>query len=254
MSAGPLAPRGRRHDLGLGGVGRPVGGGTGHALGGEHRRARGRIDLGIVVQLDDLGRLEVGRGDLGEAHHEHRPDGEVRRDDAVALGERLLERGVVGLGEAGRARHGVDALAGQPEQVRSCRFEMGEVDGHVDPGVEEGVRALGDLPGAVDPRDLTQVEPGVVRIDCGNQLQSRIGVDRGADGAPHAPPGPEHAHPQRHGENLGGQGDRCHRGGGPTLSAARPGGDRRRRRRGRRSTRPGGRRAPVAAPGRRRRG
>ena len=32
----------------------------GHALGGEHRRARRRVDLLVVVQLDDLGRLEAG--------------------------------------------------------------------------------------------------------------------------------------------------------------------------------------------------
>ena len=45
----------------------------------------------VVVQLDDLGRVEVGRGQLGEAHHQHGTDGEVGGDHAVAQGERVPE-------------------------------------------------------------------------------------------------------------------------------------------------------------------
>ena len=37
------------------------------------------VDLGVVVELDDLGRLEVRSGKLGHADHEHRTDrAEVR--------------------------------------------------------------------------------------------------------------------------------------------------------------------------------
>ena len=47
------------------------------------RRARRRVELGGVVHLDDLGRIEQGRRDLGEMHHQDRADGEVGRHDAA---------------------------------------------------------------------------------------------------------------------------------------------------------------------------
>ena len=58
---GPLTGGGRHPFSG-------VGGGTGRG-----------VDLGVVVELDDLGRLEVRSGKLGHADHEHRTDREVRR-------------------------------------------------------------------------------------------------------------------------------------------------------------------------------
>ncbi len=60
-----------------------------HAVDSEHRRARRRVGLLIVVELDDLGRLEPRCSELGKAHHEHGADCEVRRDDAVARGEQM---------------------------------------------------------------------------------------------------------------------------------------------------------------------
>ena len=56
---------------------------AGDALRGQHRGARRRVDLLVVVQLDDLAALEVGRGELREPHHQHRADREVRRDDGI---------------------------------------------------------------------------------------------------------------------------------------------------------------------------
>ncbi len=60
----------------------PVLGRRGHPVRGGHRGAGRRVDLLVVVQLDDLGAVEVRRGQLGEAHHQHRADREVRRDHA----------------------------------------------------------------------------------------------------------------------------------------------------------------------------
>ena len=56
-----------------------------HAARGGDRRARWRVDLLVVVQLDDLRRLEEARGDLRHVHHQHRADGEVRGDQSAEL-------------------------------------------------------------------------------------------------------------------------------------------------------------------------
>ena len=55
------------------------------------------------MHLDDLGRLEVRSGDLGQVHHQHRADREVRRrNPAQLLGfARGLEFVDVGRGKAG---------------------------------------------------------------------------------------------------------------------------------------------------------
>ena len=58
-------------------------GGGGDPLRRGHRRAGRRIGLGVVVQLDDLDRVEERRGQLGAAHHQHRRDREVRHHGAV---------------------------------------------------------------------------------------------------------------------------------------------------------------------------
>ena len=109
MPAGPAPPRAPATTSWVVGSGaqsaRPRPCGRGH-----HRRARRCVGLGVVVQLDDLGRLEERRGQLGEAHHQHRADGEVRRDQAVRARERGPQRDDVVVGEAGGADHGVDAV------------------------------------------------------------------------------------------------------------------------------------------------
>jgi hypothetical protein len=92
----------------------PVGGRLRHALHGQHRGARRCVDLLVVVELDDLGGLEVGRRQLGEPHHQHGADREVRSDDGVGRTrpEPLGEPRHVGVGEAGRPDHGVHAVVG----------------------------------------------------------------------------------------------------------------------------------------------
>ena len=104
-----------------------------HPVRGEHRGARRRVDLLVVVQLDDLGRLEPRRGLLGEPHHEDRTDREVRGDERVrrAVSEELRELVEVVLGEAGRADHRVHVVRGTPAQVLAGRVDHGEVDAHV---------------------------------------------------------------------------------------------------------------------------
>src|SRR6266852_3313841 len=47
------------------------------------RRAGRRIELGRVVHLDHLGRLEMWGRDFGQVHHQHRADREVGRDDSA---------------------------------------------------------------------------------------------------------------------------------------------------------------------------
>ena len=82
---------------------------AGRAGGG----ARGRVDLGRVVQLDDLDRLVEPRRLLGEPHHEDRADGEVGGDedaDPGVLGERLTQRRQPRLVPAGGADDDVHAL------------------------------------------------------------------------------------------------------------------------------------------------
>ena len=85
----PLATPGPFEEDLLRRIGRPPGLRPGHALDGGHRRARRCVDLPVMMELDDLGRLEVRRGHLGEAHHEHGADGEVRGNQAIALHEKI---------------------------------------------------------------------------------------------------------------------------------------------------------------------
>ena len=57
----------------------------GEAPRGRERCAGRCVELARVVHLDDLHRIEQRRGDFGQVHHEHRPDREVRRDDAADM-------------------------------------------------------------------------------------------------------------------------------------------------------------------------
>ena len=115
---------------------------------GDHRGraccgAGGRVDLGRVVQLDDLDRLEEGGGPGGESHHEQRPDGEVRRDEhadpgAAAgrrrLGELPAQRLEAGVVPAGRADDDVHAARDTVRDVGRARRGHGELDGDVRAG------------------------------------------------------------------------------------------------------------------------
>src|SRR3712207_7973815 len=75
------------HRLVPGRVRCPAVGGGRDPFGRGQRGARRRVDLLVVVQLDDLHRGEVGRRQLGEVLQQHRPDGEVGRHQAVRTTE-----------------------------------------------------------------------------------------------------------------------------------------------------------------------
>jgi hypothetical protein len=129
-----------------------------------------------VVHFDDLGGLEEP-GRLGrEAHHQDRPDGEVRHDEDAGRGrlpEPAAHLGQPVLAEAGRADDGVKAPLDAPAEVVHDRARVGEVDDDVAAGQRLAVVALVDLRGHVEPVG---------------------GADRPAHLAAHAPLGPGHAH------------------------------------------------------------
>ena len=67
------------------------------ARGSDHARradrgARGRVGLLVVMELDDLDVRHEARGALGELHHEHGADREVRREEQARAGVRAVER------------------------------------------------------------------------------------------------------------------------------------------------------------------
>ena len=93
------------------------------------------------------------------------------------------------------ADHGVDAGVGQPGQVLAGRVDLGEVDGHVDPGIEHRLGAGRHLQGQVDADHLAQVEPGVERIDGHGQLELGVVRDGLAHRGAHASACPEDTDP-----------------------------------------------------------
>jgi hypothetical protein len=149
-----------------------------------------------VVQLDDLGRVEVRRGDLGQAHHHHRGQREVRRDDAVrpAPAELLGEQGEVVVRKTGGADDRVDPVHRQPRNGGPRRVGDGEVDDHLGGGVGERLGLAGDR----HALDVLALRTG---IDRGDQLELGIDRDRPAHRRPHPPSGPAHSDAQypRHG-------------------------------------------------------
>jgi len=180
-------------------VGAPVRRARGHPLGRVHGRARRGVDLLVVVQLDDLGRFEVGRGQLGEAHHQHGPDGEVGGHEAVAAGEAGGELLIVGGREPRRADHGMDAVRRAPRQVGPGRVDVGEVDRHLGLGPRQGLDVGRHLqPPQLGAGHAPEVDAGVERVDCGDEQQLGIGHHRPADRRPHPSAGPEHPHTNRH--------------------------------------------------------
>ena len=78
-----------------------------------------RVGLGVVVELDDLGRLEERRGELGTAHHQHGRDREVaapRRSSVPSASPNSWANVVeVLVRQPARADHGVDAVHRQPQ-------------------------------------------------------------------------------------------------------------------------------------------
>ena len=142
--------------------------GGGDALGGGDRGARGRVDLVGVVELDDLGGLEVGGGLRGEAHGQHGGQGEVRGDEDAATGglgpgQVLADASVGLLGPAGGAHD--------------------DVHSDVEQGVDIGLGDAGDgeVDGDVGARQVLGVE-GVPHVQAGHELEALGVFHRQADG------------------------------------------------------------------------
>ena len=186
--------------------------GRGHALGRPQRGSRRRVPLGLVVQLDDLGAVEPGRGQRGEAHHEDGTDGEVGGDHAV--GPRVPAAGSnAGGSRPGRSPvnpvvpdHGVDAGIGAERQCGPGHVEVGEVDRHLRAGRRQRVQCAGHdtchRSSAPRRRRLPRraARPpcsGVGGIDCGHQVEAGPGEDRAAHLATHPSTGADH--PDSHG-------------------------------------------------------
>src|SRR5690606_13399942 len=91
------------------------------------------------------------------------------------------------------------------ERERSARhLEHREVDDHLRTGVDQLVQGAGDAQVAVDLGHGPQVEPGVLGVDGGHQLEVVVGDDGLADGPAHAPGRPDDAHPGPTGHAGGG--------------------------------------------------
>ncbi len=85
------------------------------------------VALRLVVQLDDLGAREEGRGLGGEAHHQHGSHREIRREED---GQTAFARPLVHLvqARAGRSDHARHPGVESAEDVRDDRLRRGEVD------------------------------------------------------------------------------------------------------------------------------
>ena len=139
-----------------------------------------------MVDLDDLSGVEERRGDLREAHHQHRADGEVRRHEAVRVGERLLETVQVSGGEAGRADDGMDAVHGEPWQRHACGIGDREVHGDVDLCVCERPQFGGD-------GDTVDRRPRRLWVDCGDEFQFGVCMHGVAHRGTHSTGCPDHS-------------------------------------------------------------
>ncbi len=148
--------------------------------GADGRAARG-VKLVRVVQLNDLHRLVEARGALGELHHEHRAEREVRGHDHPDVGLVGQPRGhpvEPGLGEPRRADDHIDSLVDTPVHVVHHHIGCGEVDNHLGAGI-------GDI------------EQPIAVVDHGDEFEVGRGVDRLGDLAAHAPASAQHTDPDR---------------------------------------------------------
>src|SRR5699024_6773056 len=121
-------------DLGGGGVGHRfdpgLTAGPGDQFCGVVGGTAGCVGLVGVVQLDDLGGIEVGRGLLGEVHHQYCGDAEVRCHEHLGPGRGGLHLAYtcqLGLVETAGTDDGVDTVADEPLQVVHDRVGVCEV-------------------------------------------------------------------------------------------------------------------------------
>ena len=167
-----------------------------HALRRQHGRAGRRVDLLVVMELDDLGRFEERRGELGEPHHQHRADREVGRDrprwrSCGRTAPRYSRE--LGVARTGRADDRVHAVLGAPPHVVSGRVDDREVDRDMCAGRFEGVGLGRDLQAGAGNAELLQVDAGVQRVDRRDELHVGRVVYRPAHRRAHTPGRAEHA-------------------------------------------------------------
>ena len=157
------------------------------------RGARRRVDLLVVVELDHLGGLEARRGELGEAHHEHRADGEVGGDHGV------------GLDGSNRARKSSMSSALNPVVPTTACTPLSAHQAMLSRAASTTVKSTATsapasasasgvarhLQARVDPA-LPQVDPRVHRVDRGDELELGVVEHRVAHRGPHAPGRAEH--------------------------------------------------------------
>ena len=156
-----------------------VAAGLGDQLGGPLRGARRRVELAVVVKLDDLDLGHVLGGLGGEAHHQHRADREVGGDEA-----------------RWRLRRRSAAVAQRVE------VEAGGADDDVDAGVEAGVGRSSSAVSGVVKSTTTSAS---ARTSASSRPERGIGapgelhvvgaLDRLADGLPMRPAAPETTDP-----------------------------------------------------------
>ena len=109
-----------------------------------------RVDLLRVVQLDDLDRLEVGRGDLRELHVQDGPDGEVRRDEHARLrggGQPAVQLREALVGPARRTDDRVDAAVHAVVEVGHHRVRRGQFDGDLGARLRQGLQLVAPAQG-----------------------------------------------------------------------------------------------------------
>ena len=102
-----------------------------HQHGGPSRGAARRVELAVVVELDDLRLGHVARGLGREAHHQHRADREVRRDQHPRAGLRDTRTAQLLQIEARRPDHDVHARLDALQGVRQRDVGAREVDDDV---------------------------------------------------------------------------------------------------------------------------
>src|SRR4051794_21415838 len=139
------------------------------------------------MELDDLGTVEVRRSNLGEAHHQHRADREVRHDRTVAAAELGAEHGNVVVRQASRADNRVHAVHSQPGHGDACGLRHGEVDDDIATGVGQRAQITGHLDA------VTRLTYGLA-VDRRNQLEVIVECDRYACGPTEISAGPDDTH------------------------------------------------------------
>ena len=120
--------------------------------------------------------------------------------DAVARGEqRRASSSRSSSVEAGGADDRVDPVLGAPAQVGAGRVELGEVDDHLDAGVEQRLGVGGDVEvGTATPVTLRRSIPAWWGSTAPARVEFRIVGHRAAHRAAHPPAGAEHPDTNRH--------------------------------------------------------